>query len=201
MKKLTANIAKLVFSLFALGMLGAASTNAANILIVTDNTGNEANYISFLQSTAGGSHTVTASNTFSGSLSAGQITTLESYDLVIVSRNTNSTNYNQPNQWNALNVPLLLHSAALSRNSRWSWFNADWNATTEDAQQLDISNSSHPIFDGVTTTGDVVSFLGTSLQLRISPTFRAYLMVAPRSLQRIVDFTSHFPMGLSIQLQ
>ncbi len=140
--------------------------HAATILIVTDNTGNEASYKTFLESATGGSHTVTVSTNFSGALDATKKATLTSYDLVIVSRNTNSTNYNHATDWNSLEVPLLLHNAALSRSSRWQWVNADWNSTATNAETFYVQQASHPVYDGVTigsatNTDGTASFMTT----------------------------------------
>ena len=49
---------------------------------------------------------------------------LNSADFIIVSRNTNSGDYNngtEGDQWDAITTDLLLGSAYLTRSNRWGW--------------------------------------------------------------------------------
>jgi hypothetical protein len=147
-------------------MLASGLLQAASILVVTDNSGYESNYKAFLESSAGGSHTVTVQTGFTGALDASKKATLASYDLVVVSRNTNSSNYNQPSDWNGLNVPLLLHNPALSRSVRWKWINAEWRNFLRSAEALDIYVANHPVFADIDTAGGSVGFLATGGQMQ-----------------------------------
>ena len=142
----------------------AGECGAAMIFIVTDNDGAEAGYATFLEDH---SYTVDVSESqeFRGSLSADQRTTLESYDLVIVSRNTSSGSYNRPNDWNTLDVPILLHSPYLSRRNRWAW-QADDEPNGRNAADFGVGRVrddgnpdflpedviDHPVFSGIDFT-------------------------------------------------
>lgn len=114
------------FSTFGVAVIAATIVGAAGecgaamIFIVTDHQDREAGYAAFLEDhgfTAG----VSESGEFRGSLSPDQRSTLESYDLLIVSRNTGSGDYNYPGDWNTLDVPILLHAPHIVRGSIWDW--------------------------------------------------------------------------------
>jgi len=83
-------------------------------------------------------------------LTADQIATLESGDLIIFSRANSSGDYIDPVGWNSLTSPLLLISAYLPRFSRWQWF--DTSELTDDggAPIMHVEDPSHPIFAGIT---------------------------------------------------
>ena len=78
-------------------------------------------------------------------------------DLVIISRDTNSGNYNnsaaEVEAWNGITAPVIQMSSFLVRNSRWFWFNNNANpvATGNDIQ---ASEPAHPIFAGITLDGN-----------------------------------------------
>ncbi len=130
---------------------------AANILVVTDPAGasnqpDDNDLLNFL--TAAG-HTIDAD---SGAFTAAppSAAQLADVDLIIVSRTTISGNYDdgtEPQDWNALNKPLLLMSPFLARSSHWGWLNsttlpADAAApTTYNA----FPNAAHPFVNGLTT--------------------------------------------------
>ena len=83
-------------------------------------------------------------------LSDEQIAHLESFDLVIVHRSTNSGDFdNFIEQWNELQVPLLLGSAYLGRNNplRWNWVVG--GQARETSQNLFIEDENHPIVRGM----------------------------------------------------
>jgi len=53
-----------------------------------------------------------------------KIAALNAADLVIVSRNTNSGDYDDgeaPTQWNSITTPIILSSTYIARSSRWGW--------------------------------------------------------------------------------
>jgi len=88
-------------------------------------------------------------------ISEGEKATLESADLIIVSRNTNSGNYatdvNEVTLWNSVETPLILLSGYLPRSGKWQWINS--NTTQQDivADLMDVVAVDHPVFEGVTT--------------------------------------------------
>ena len=54
-----------------------------------------------------------------------KIAALNAADLVIISRNSDSGNYNngdEGTQWNSVKTPLIVMSSWFTRNSRWKWW-------------------------------------------------------------------------------
>jgi len=98
-----------------------------------------------------------------------KIATLNAADLVIVSRNSNSGDYDDDDeiaQWNAITSPLILSSTHIVRNSRWNWVDsADIlnlapvmelaDGTAVDAIDASIGQSS--FIDAVIGNGTVLS--------------------------------------------
>jgi len=88
-------------------------------------------------------------------LDVAKIATLNSADLVIVSRTANTGNYDdgtEPDQWNALTAPILSLHAYMIRGTttgsrRWKWINS--TAITNSAPLMEVLDTSHPIFAGI----------------------------------------------------
>ena len=151
-KKLTYLALVLVFGL-------ASSAPAANIIWVSDNktpTNNipaDQGWVDLL--TAQG-HTVNLSfrNQEGRTLDATKIAALNAADLIIVSRDINSGDYDdgtEPAQWNGIIKPLLLQAAHISRSAHWGWVNT--TSTNDSLQTLQAVKLDHPIFNGVTLDG------------------------------------------------
>ena len=86
-------------------------------------------------------------------LDAGEVDLLNAADLVIVSRSTNSGNYDdddEPTQWNSITAPLIQMSAYLVRNSRWKWMDSGSATNDSGSPAMQVLDPSHPIFAGVT---------------------------------------------------
>jgi hypothetical protein len=83
-------------------------------------------------------------------LDATKVAALNAADLIIVSRDTGSGDYDdgtEPTQWNGITAPILLQVAHFARNDRWKWVNT---GSTADAQPtLEAVLPAHPIFAGV----------------------------------------------------
>src|SRR5215212_3847515 len=101
---------------------------AANILVITDpaSAGAQPNDNSLLDFLIAAGNTIDAD---SGAFTTAPPTAaqLADVDLIVVSRATTSGNYTQgtePQDWNALNKPLLLMSPFLARSSHWGWINS-----------------------------------------------------------------------------
>ncbi|MCP4610463.1 MAG: hypothetical protein GY845_17280 [Planctomycetes bacterium] len=86
-----------------------------------------------------------------------KIAALNAADLIIVSRCSNSGDYDDNDeiaQWNSITTPIIQSSTHLIRSSRWLWFNTTSLTNLSDAV-VDISASSHPIFAGVSSPTQV----------------------------------------------
>ena len=149
-----------------LATAGTVYAGPAKIVIVTDNVANEASYVSFLRTVYGADALidVTASG-YADPLSAGEKASLQAADLVIVSRQTNSANYDsEPLFWNGLETPVILHSAYLARSGttpRWRWLNGN-GSDQPGITQIDVHDASDPIYDGVSIVGGRVTLYGAS---------------------------------------
>ncbi len=84
-------------------------------------------------------------------LDDAKIAALNAADLIIISRDTNSGDYDdgqEPTQWNSITTPVLMQVAQIAQKSRWLWLNA---STTGSAKPiLQAVATTHPIFNGVT---------------------------------------------------
>lgn len=86
-------------------------------------------------------------------LDPNKIDLLDAADLVIISRSTNSGNYNsddEPTQWNSITAPLIQMSAYLVRNSRWKWIDSSSATNNSGAPTMQVLDPNHPVFAGVT---------------------------------------------------
>jgi hypothetical protein len=130
---------------------------AANILVVTDpaSAGQQPDDNSLLDFLKAAGNTIDSD---SGPFTTAPPTAaqLADVDLIVVSRATTSGNYTQgtePQDWNALNKPLLLMSPFLARSSHWGWINstnlpADQGAP---ANYNAFPNAANPFVSGQTT--------------------------------------------------
>jgi hypothetical protein len=84
-------------------------------------------------------------------LDDAKIAALNAADLIIISRDTDSGNYDDGQevaQWNSVTVPILMQVAQIAQSSRWRWINI---GTTNNAKPiLQAVATTHPIFNGVT---------------------------------------------------
>ncbi|WP_100616025.1 PKD domain-containing protein [Confluentibacter citreus] len=123
-----------------------------NIAIATNNVANEAGYIAALEAAG---HTVEAVSAKYENLNAAGVTTLNSFDLVIISRNNNSGAYGTDAtvraNWMSVTTPVLVMSPYVSRTSRLQLFSTDGGIDTGGASVNAILET-HPIFTGIDLT-------------------------------------------------
>ncbi len=90
---------------------------------------------------------------------ADTVAMLNSYDLVILGRSGASTDFADPHKaiWNSLNVPVILNSQWIARNTRINWFNSsdskNFSAATETVPGT-VLDPDDPIFDYATIEAD-----------------------------------------------
>ncbi|MCH8192707.1 MAG: CHRD domain-containing protein, partial [Planctomycetes bacterium] len=85
---------------------------------------------------------------------------LNAADLVIVSRSSNSGNYddgNEPTLWNGVTSPLLQMSAYLPRSSRWRWIDST-SISNQEAPIMIVVDANHPVLAGVEVDPDGLVF-------------------------------------------
>ena len=125
------------------------------IAFATDDAGGvDAGYISMLEEAG---YVVDAVNEAWNNIDAAKASALNGYDLVIISRNTNSGNFGGDpavrDNWMSVTTPVLLTSCFVTRNSRLQF--VDSGTFVENASpSFNVDNTSHPIFTGITLTGD-----------------------------------------------
>ncbi len=81
-----------------------------------------------------------------------KIDVLNAADLVIMSRSSNSGDYDdgdEPTMWNSVETPLIQLSSWLTRSSRWKWINSTSATKTDAATLLEAVDLDHALFDGI----------------------------------------------------
>jgi hypothetical protein len=139
----------------SIGWVGGMSTIA--LYDTTTGLSNEQPFIDLLEA-AGYEVTGLWDTVNTGALTTEQLDLLESFDLIIVGRSTNSGQYNDAMSWNSITKPLILTTAYLSRNNRWFWFNSSAligvSGGRSGAPGFQPEVADHPIFAGITPDAD-----------------------------------------------
>jgi beta-lactamase regulating signal transducer with metallopeptidase domain len=101
-------------------------------------------------------HTVDVRIDYWNELDLNKVDELNAADLVIVSRSSNSSDYDdgdEPILWNSVTTPLILMNGYIVRSSRWRWM--DTTTTVSEGYIIMLAlDTTHPVFDGVTFEGD-----------------------------------------------
>jgi hypothetical protein len=96
-------------------------------------------------------------------LDADKLATLESADLIIGSRTSNSGNYatdaTEVTQWNSVPTPLIMMTAYWCRNNRWLWINADSIEEYAAETMMQVVESAHPVFEGIKPVNGLVDVI------------------------------------------
>ncbi len=157
---------KLVYLMFVVLVVTPAYNGwgATKIIIVTDNPSHEEGYEPLLKETLGYDIIVEiADEKYRDPLDSGKKADLEAADLVIVSRRTNSGNYDaEIDFWNGLETPILQQSAYLSRDSRWRWLQGDQH-DADALTHLAVIDEDNQIFNDVTVTNGQVEIFSSPI--------------------------------------
>ena len=140
---------KSILIVFALVFCLMTSVQAANIICVGEDTGDDSQWTAVLEDAG---YSVNYIEDYWASLDSGKIAQLESADLIIVLNSCNSGNYDdgpEEQQWNAITTPLLLQNVNIARNSRWQFLDSSDRPRYDDAL-MEAVVPSHAIFDGIT---------------------------------------------------
>jgi hypothetical protein len=93
-------------------------------------------------------------------LDAARIAALDAADLVVVSRDNNSsgmaTDANEVTAWAKVKAPMILLSPHIARSNRWMWFNSTSVGDRQKFWSLKAANNAHPLFEGVDLNADAV---------------------------------------------
>ncbi|MCP4612885.1 MAG: hypothetical protein GY845_29685 [Planctomycetes bacterium] len=152
----------MIYFIMVLSFCFVSSVNAANIIWVSDWYDELADGVSddqkFVEVLEAHGHTVDnqeAPNFGEGywrTMDADKIAALNAADLVIVSRNSNSGDYDDDNeidQWNSITTPMIVMTPYFTRSSRWLWVDNTSLAGDGSTPTLQAVNAAHPVFIGV----------------------------------------------------
>ncbi len=145
----------LIYFVLLLAFCLASSLQAGTIIWVSDNknpSGGVAADQGWVDLLEANGHTVDLSfrNQEGRTLDATKIAALNAADLIIISRDTDSGNYDdgdEPTQWNSIETPIIMQVAHIYRSSRWRWMDSTSTSSTT-ADMLAVLPG-HPIFAGV----------------------------------------------------
>ena len=96
-------------------------------------------------------------------LDTDKLATLESADLIIASRNSNSGNYatdlTEVTQWNTVPTPLILMTVYWCRNNRLLWINDTSIEEYAPEAMMQVVGSAHPVFEGIKPVDGLVDVI------------------------------------------
>ena len=123
----------------------------------------------FINSTFTNINSFTIGNFTNANGDAGQAATLSAADVIVVSRDTNSGNYDdgsgaEMDFWNGLSGSILLSNGYISRNSRWDWVaSGDVDAVSAAGSESNILDAGSQLLAGVDTTGGSLDLFDDSI--------------------------------------
>ena len=187
----------------------ATSTYGAELLLITDpdSLGNPADPLAFDQELIEmledrGHNVVNAEDredvvTFASAFRDGPPTEeqLEGIDLIVMSRGANSGQYDdgtEPDDWNSLEIPLILLSPYQTRTSRWGWINSSQviNAGPAPEEFDPFPDPDHPFVAGLSTSvfppDDVIDYIN-SMDVPDDATVVATLTIGGNITPAILD--------------
>ena len=147
---------KLLFLILAAGFCLISSAHAATIIWVSDNKTPAAGVAAdqgWVDLLSGQGYTVDLSfrSQQGRTLDATKIAALNAADLIIVSRDTSSGDYDdgtEPSQWNSITTPILMQVPHIARSAHWKWLNT--TATNDSLPPAMVAvEPGHYVFKGV----------------------------------------------------
>ncbi len=147
---------QLVLQLMVLGLLASPAVHGANLIWVgeaDDQNGDgvidDVDWPAWL---AEQGYVVDAQPNYWGTLDAEKVEELNQADLVIISRNTDSGDYDdgqEPSLWDSVTAPMILTTPYLSRSSRWAWVNHTGLTVVPGAPAWTVLEPEHAVFFGL----------------------------------------------------
>ena len=139
------------------------------IIIVTGNAGSERGYTEFLQEIYRGNVEVNIdAGRYNENLSDKKKLELEAADLVIVSRDLSSKDYNADSEfWSGLGVPILNHNIKIVQSDEhqfWDWL-AGNDINTSAFTHLAVAYADDEIFAGVDTSSGLVEIFTSGKEI------------------------------------
>jgi hypothetical protein len=158
-----ATILTSVFVIFLPVLAGSAGSKPFDIILVTEHMNrSEKMYGQFLQELYRGNAIVSIEpGRYNDDLSNSKKRELEAADLIILSKDTEGTKYNNDADfWNQIHVPLLNHNAKLVRSDHhrfWDWLPGDITICNPCTNWTAI-DTEDPIFTGIDPSTDIEMF-------------------------------------------
>ena len=158
-----AKILTSVLTIFIMTLAGRVWSEPFNIIIVTEHMNrSEKLYGQFLQEIYRGNAIVSIEpDRYDEDLSDANKRELEAADLIIISKDSESTQYNNDADfWNQIHVPILNHNAKLVRSDNhrfWDWLPGD-TTTCGPCTTLIAIDTDDPIFEGIDTSTGIEMF-------------------------------------------
>lgn len=147
---------RIILLLAVLGFCLIPAAQAANIVLVNEAYDTDADGVQddqgLIDWLVAEGHDVTIEPGSWVDLDPNKIAVLDAADLVIMSRSTNSGNYDdgdEPTLWNSVKAPLIQMSAYLVRSSRWKWVNST-SITNPVGAAVEAVDLESPVFRFVT---------------------------------------------------
>ncbi|MDG4715262.1 PKD domain-containing protein [Winogradskyella marincola] len=166
-----------------------------DIVLVTDNVGADQGFINLLE---GAGHTVQALEGQYNNLNSTGANQLNNFDLVIISRNTNSVQIGGENSalasiWATVETPVLNMNPYTARSSRLQLFNST-EVDEGGGNSLDANLPDHPVFSGITLTDNNTGAIltGSGLQtVIVSDVGNGTLIASDDSKVAIVEWDAN----------
>jgi hypothetical protein len=137
-------------------LLEGEITTGLNVIVVTEETDidgdgvpDDQSLVDWLDAEA---HNVDVQRNYWMELDPNKMDELNGADLIIVSRATNSGNYNgagEPEMWNSVTTPMINMTPYLTRSSRWKWLNSTALADPGAPLMEVVEPVSPVVFDGI----------------------------------------------------
>lgn len=142
---------------------GGGPIGPLKIAFASNNLASDTGFISVLEDAG---HTVEAVEGKYDNLDAAGAAELNSFDLVLISRNNNSGFYGTDegvrNAWMSVNTPVLVMSAFIARSSRLQLLDNNSTVNESNGLSLDATQENHPVFTGITLTGGNTGEISTA---------------------------------------
>lgn len=164
---------KILATILVALLMGRGGVDAAaplKIIIVSDSDGkSEQRYRQFLQEIYRGHALVSIdAGRYDEDLSDAKKIELASADLIVVSRDTEGTQYNgDADFWNGVQAPILNHNAKLARSDGhrfWDWLDGN-TIDCNSCAQLSIADANDTVFAGLDTSAGVVRMFADDVEI------------------------------------
>ncbi len=147
---------RVLFFMAVIGLMLSSAVQAANVTVVTEDVDREPDGVvddqGLIDWLVAEGHSVDVQRGYWTELDDAKVAALNAADLVIVSRLSNSGNYDdgaEVAQWNSVTSPMIQMSAYLVRSSRWKWMDSGTATNNTTDIVMEVLMPDHEVFAGV----------------------------------------------------